>query len=59
MARRDDPPVAITPAVPVAARTVAGIAGLAAVVFGVIAIFKNHEGASTAALLTQSGHSTS
>jgi hypothetical protein len=51
MTDRDDDPVRIAPALGETARAVAGIAGIAAVVLGVIAIFKGHDGAATTALL--------
>jgi hypothetical protein len=44
-------PIKVAPALGDAARAVAGIGGIAAVVFGVIAIFKGHDGAGTTALL--------
>lgn len=51
MADRDDAPVKVAPALSDAARGVAGIGGAAAVTFGVLAIFKGHDGAGTTALL--------
>lgn len=51
MADRDDAPMKVAPALGDAVRALAGIGGSTAVVFGVIAIFKGHDGAGTTALL--------
>ena len=47
----DAAPVSLAPALSWPVRTVAGLAGAAAVVFGVLAIFRNHDGAAAAVLL--------
>ena len=47
----DDAPVSVAPALPWPTRAAAGLAGAAAVVFGVLAIFHNHDGVASAVLL--------
>src|SRR5437764_1382860 len=51
MPSRTNAPVSFAPALPWPARATAGAAGLAAVVFGVLAIFRSHDGAASAVLI--------